>query len=97
VADVGSVSPIFQLVGTVITVAGGIIVAIVARGGPNKKEREDRVLASHDQIVKAHTDILLLIESVNGLKTLLLDYWQWSRDREASARERFEWMKENFR
>lgn len=93
-ADVSTVAPIYQLVGTGLTVAGGIVVAVIARG-PSKR----RKVAPTDgvELKGIHTDIILLTEAVSGLKILLLDHWQWARDRETAARERHEWLKENIR
>ncbi len=92
-ADVASIHPIWQLAGTLLTVLGGCAVAWIARSGPKR----GRVLsiAEPNELKGIHTDIILLLEAVSGLKVLLLDYWQWARDREASARERHEWLKEN--
>lgn len=92
-SDASTVSPIFQLVGTAITVLGGIAVAWIAKGGKGKA----KATAIDQPLAGVHADVILLIESVSGLKVLLSDFWQWQRDRETVARERHEWLKENIR
>jgi len=91
-ADVSTVEPTYQLIGTVLTVLGGIMVAYIARGGKGK----DKTIAVDKPISGFHADIILLQEAVAGLKVLVLDYWQWARDREEAARERHTWLKEKF-
>lgn len=92
-ADVATVAPVYQLIGTIATVVGGVVVAYIARGGSKKKPDA----SVRTEVTGIHTDIILLTEAVSGLKVLLLDYWQWSRDRENTARERHEWLKENLK
>jgi hypothetical protein len=91
-ADASTVSPVFQLAGTALTVLGGVVVALIARGGKGK----NKSVSVEAPITGLHADVILLQESLAGLKVLLLDYWQWARDREEAARERHTWLREKF-
>ena len=85
--DASSVSPAVQLVGTFLTVLGGIAVAWIA----NKSKQTD---ATHS--ILAAEEELEILKSVKEVHVTLRDFWTWQREREQIMRDRHEYWKEKW-